>query len=46
MEKFQSLSAHRLLFDLAARLGFLEGYLYAERRSTRVTCPTGCGTSS
>jgi hypothetical protein len=32
MEKFQSLSANRLLFDLAARLGSLEGYLYAEEK--------------
>jgi hypothetical protein len=32
MEKFQSLSAHCLLFDLAARLGSLEGYLYAEEK--------------
>lgn len=30
MDKFQSLSANRLLFDLASRLGSLEGYLYAE----------------
>jgi hypothetical protein len=30
MDKFQSLSANRLLFDVAARLGSLEGYLYAE----------------
>jgi hypothetical protein len=29
MEKFKSLSANRLLFDLGARLGSLEGYLYA-----------------
>jgi hypothetical protein len=32
MEKFQSLSANRLLFDLASRLGSLEGYLYAEEK--------------
>ena len=30
MDEFQSLSANRLLFDLASRLGSLEGYLYAE----------------
>jgi len=30
MERFQSLSANQLLFDLAARMGSLEGYLYAE----------------
>jgi hypothetical protein len=29
MDRFQSLSANRLLFDLASRLGSLEGYLYA-----------------
>jgi hypothetical protein len=29
MDKFHALSAERLLFDLAARLGSLEGYLYA-----------------
>jgi hypothetical protein len=29
MEKFKSLSANLLLFDLGARLGSLEGYLYA-----------------
>jgi hypothetical protein len=32
MDRFQSLSANRLLFDLAARMGSLEGYLYAEER--------------
>jgi hypothetical protein len=32
MERFQSLSANRLLFDLAARMGSLEGYLYAEEK--------------
>jgi len=32
MEKCQSLSANRLLFDLASRLGSLEGYLYAEEK--------------
>ena len=29
MEKFKSLSANLLLFDLGSRLGSLEGYLYA-----------------
>ena len=32
MDKFQSLSPNRLLFDLASRMGSLEGYLYAEER--------------
>lgn len=32
MEKFQSLSPNCLLFDLAARLGSSEGYLYAEEK--------------
>jgi hypothetical protein len=32
MDKFQSLSINRLLFDLASRLGSLEGYLYAEEK--------------
>jgi hypothetical protein len=32
MEKFQSLSPNRLLFDLTSRLGSLEGYLYAEEK--------------
>ncbi len=32
MDRFQSLSANRLLFDLAARMGALEGYLYAEEK--------------
>jgi hypothetical protein len=39
MEKFQSLSAHRLLFDLAARLGSLEGYLYAEEKVDKSYLP-------
>ena len=30
MNELQSLSANRLLFDLASLLGSLEGYLYAE----------------
>jgi hypothetical protein len=32
MDKFQSLAPNRLLFDLASRLGSLEGYLYAEEK--------------
>jgi len=32
MDRFQSLSVNRLLFDLAARMGALEGYLYAEEK--------------
>jgi hypothetical protein len=32
MHNFRSLSPHRLLFDLASRLGSLEGYLYAEEK--------------
>jgi hypothetical protein len=32
MHDFRSLSPHRLLFDLASRLGSLEGYLYAEEK--------------
>ena len=32
MADFQSLSTNRLLFDLASRLGSLEGYLYAEEK--------------
>ena len=32
MDKFQSLPAHSLLFDLASRLGSLEGYLYADEK--------------
>lgn len=32
MDRFQSLSANRLLFDLASRMGSLEGYLYAEEK--------------
>jgi hypothetical protein len=32
MDKFQSLSTNRLLFDFASRLGSLEGYLYAEEK--------------
>jgi hypothetical protein len=32
MEKWQTLSANRWLFDLGARLGSLEGYLYGEEK--------------
>ena len=32
MDRFQSLSTNRLVFDLASRLGSLEGYLYAEEK--------------
>ncbi|MDH3442343.1 MAG: hypothetical protein OEN50_00330 [Deltaproteobacteria bacterium] len=39
MEKFQSLSSHRLLFDLASRLGSLEGYLYAEEKVDKKYLP-------
>jgi hypothetical protein len=39
MADFQSLSANRLLFDLAARLGSLEGYLYAEEKVDRKYLP-------
>jgi hypothetical protein len=39
MDKFQSLSANRLLFDLAARVGSLEGYLYAEEKVDRSYVP-------
>ena len=39
MDKFQSLSSNRLLFDLASRLGSLEGYLYAEEKVDRSYLP-------
>jgi hypothetical protein len=39
MDKFQSLSANRLLFDLASRLGSLEGYLYAEEKVDKSYLP-------
>jgi len=32
MQKFKTLSANLLLFDLGSRLGSLEGYLYAEEK--------------
>lgn len=35
MEKFSSMTADRLLFDLASRLGSLEGYLYSEDKVER-----------
>jgi hypothetical protein len=39
MDNFQALSANRLLFDLASRLGSLEGYLYAEEKVDRSSLP-------
>ena len=39
MDKFQSLSPNRLLFDLAARLGSLEGYLYAGEKVDKSYLP-------
>jgi hypothetical protein len=39
MNRFQSLSANCLLFDLASRLGSLEGYLYAEEKVDRSYLP-------
>lgn len=39
MDKFQSVSANRLLFDLASRLGSLEGYLYAEENVDKSYLP-------
>jgi hypothetical protein len=39
MEKFKSLSANTLLFDLGARLGSLEGYLYARDRVDKSYLP-------
>jgi hypothetical protein len=39
MNKCQSLSPDRLLFDLASRLGSLEGYLYAEEKVDRSYLP-------
>ncbi len=39
MDKFQSLSANCLLFDLASRLGSLEGYLYAEEKVEKSYLP-------
>jgi hypothetical protein len=39
MDRFQSLSANRLLFDMAARLGSLEGYLYAEEKVDKSYLP-------
>jgi len=39
MEKFRSLPPQRLLFDLAARLGSLEGYLYAEEKVDKKYLP-------
>ena len=39
MDNFQALSANRLLFDLASRLGSLEGYLYAEEKVDKSYLP-------
>jgi hypothetical protein len=39
MDKFQSLPANCLLFDLASRLGSLEGYLHAEEKVDRSYLP-------
>ena len=39
MDKFESLSTTRLLFDLAARLGSLEGYLYAAEKVDKSYLP-------
>src|SRR5262245_62708958 len=39
MNELQSLSANRLLFDLASRLGSLEGYLYAEDKVDKSYLP-------
>ena len=39
MDNFQALSANRLLFDLASRLGSLEGYLYAEEKIDKSYLP-------
>ena len=39
MDNFRSLSANRMLFDLASRLGSLEGYLYAEEKIDKSYLP-------
>ncbi len=39
MEKFRSLTHQRLLFDLASRLGSLEGYLYAGEKVDKEYLP-------
>lgn len=39
MERFESFSPNRLLFDLASRLGSLEGYLYAEEKVDKSYLP-------
>jgi hypothetical protein len=39
MQKSEALSANRLLFDLAARLGSLEGYLYCEEKVEKKYLP-------
>ena len=39
MDRFQSLSPNRLLFDFGSRLGSLEGYLYAEDKVDKSYLP-------
>ena len=39
MQRFESLSPNRLPFDLASRLGSLEGYLYAEEKVDKSYLP-------
>ncbi len=39
MEKWSSLSLSRLLFDLASRLGSLEGYLYSDEKVEKSYLP-------
>ena len=39
MEEWSSLSLSRLLFDLASRLGSLEGYLYSEEKVQKSYLP-------
>ena len=39
MEKWSSLSLSRLLFDLASRLGSLEGYLHSEEKVQKSYLP-------
>ena len=39
MEKWASMSLNRRLFDLASRLGSLEGYLYSEEKVEKSYLP-------
>ncbi|HEU4344166.1 MAG TPA: hypothetical protein VFU31_21630 [Candidatus Binatia bacterium] len=39
MQKSETLSANRLLFDVASRLGSLEGYLYCEEKVEKKYLP-------